>query len=199
VAAQQDRRSPLAVVLLTLLAEEPMHPYRMQQLMKERGKDRVANVAQRNSVYQTIERLQRIGLIRARETSRDERRPERTTYELTPEGERVVRDWLRTMLAEPATEFPQFPAALASLLILEPDEVRAQLEHRVERLTAKVAGTKAAIARIPRIFVLEEEYLLAVWRAELRWLRGIIESLRDGELSWTEAGLRTYLQTGQLP
>ncbi len=199
MAAQQDRRSPLAVVLLTLLAEEPMHPYRMQQLMKERGKDRVANVAQRNSVYQTIERLQRIGLIRARETSRDERRPERTTYELTPEGERVVRDWLRTMLAEPATEFPQFPAALASLLILEPDEVRAQLEHRVERLTAKVAGTKAAIARIPRIFVLEEEYLLAVWRAELRWLRGIIESLRDGELSWTEAGLRTYLQTGQLP
>ena len=199
MAAQQDRRSPLAVVLLTLLAEEPMHPYRMQQLMKERGKDRVANVAQRNSVYQTIERLQRIGLIRARETSRDERRPERTTYELTPEGERVIRDWLRTMLAEPATEFPQFPAALASLLILEPDEVRAQLEHRVERLTAKVAGTKAAIARIPRIFVLEEEYLLAVWRAELRWLRGIIESLRDGELSWTEAGLRTYLQTGQLP
>jgi len=199
VAAQQDRRSPLAVVLLTLLAEEPMHPYRMQQLMKERGKDRVANVAQRNSVYQTIERLQRIGLIRARETSRDERRPERTTYELTPEGERVVRDWLRTMLAEPATEFPQFPAALASLLILEPDEVRAQLEHRVERLTVEVAGTKAAIARIPRIFVLEEEYLLAVWRAELRWLRGIIESLRDGELSWTEAGLRTYLQTGQLP
>jgi len=199
VAAQQDRRSPLAVVLLTLLAEEPMHPYRMQQLMKERGKDRVANVAQRNSVYQTIERLQRIGLIRARETSREERRPERTTYELTPEGERVIRDWLRTMLAEPATEFPQFPAALASLLILEPDEVRAQLEHRVERLTAEVAGTKAAIARIPRIFVLEEEYLLAVWRAELRWLRGIIESLRDGELSWSEAGLRTYLQTGQLP
>ncbi len=199
MAAQQDRRSPLAVVLLTLLAEEPMHPYRMQQLMKERGKDRVANVAQRNSVYQTIERLQRIGLIRARETSREERRPERTTYELTPEGERVIRDWLRTMLAEPATEFPQFPAALASLLILEPDEVRAQLEHRVERLTAKVAGTKAAIARIPRIFVLEEEYLLAVWRAELRWLRGIIESLRDGELSWTEAGLRTYLQAGQLP
>ncbi len=199
MAAQQDRRSPLAVVLLTLLAEEPMHPYRMQQLMKERGKDRVANVAQRNSVYQTIERLQRIGLIRARETSREERRPERTTYELTPEGERVIRDWLRTMLAEPATEFPQFPAALASLLILEPDEVRAQLEHRVERLTAEVAGTKAAIARIPRIFVLEEEYLLAVWRAELRWLRGIIESLRDGELSWSEAGLRTYLQTGQLP
>ena len=47
--------------------------------------------------------------------------------------------------------------------------------------------------------MLEEEYLQAVQRAELRWLRSTIENLRDGELSWSEAGLRTYLQTGQLP
>jgi DNA-binding PadR family transcriptional regulator len=50
-------RSPLAMVLLALLAEEPMHPYRMQQLIKGRGKDKIANVARPNSVYQTIDRL----------------------------------------------------------------------------------------------------------------------------------------------
>ena len=69
------RRSPLAMVVLGLLAEAPMHPYRMQQLIKERGKDTVVNVAQRNSVYQTIDRLLRAGLIAVRETSQDARGP----------------------------------------------------------------------------------------------------------------------------
>ena len=31
-----------------------MHPYRMQQLIKERGKDLVINVQRRASLYQTI-------------------------------------------------------------------------------------------------------------------------------------------------
>src|SRR5215831_16556258 len=109
-------RSPLWMVVLALACEEPMHPYRMQALIKQRGKDQVANVAQRNSVYQTIDALRRAGLISVRETSRDERRPERTIYEATPEGRRALRTWVRTGLAAPAREFPEFPAVLSTLL-----------------------------------------------------------------------------------
>src|SRR5579862_2576078 len=76
-------RSPLWLVVLAMAAEAPMHPYRMQTLIKERGKDLVANVAQRNSVYQTIDALRRAGLVEVREMSRDERRPERTVYQAT--------------------------------------------------------------------------------------------------------------------
>jgi len=76
-------RSPLWMVVLSLVCEEPMHPYRMQTLIKERGKHEIANVAQRNSVYQTIAALRRAGLIAVRETAREERRPERTVYEVT--------------------------------------------------------------------------------------------------------------------
>ena len=79
-------RSPLSIIVLGLACEEPMHPYRMQTLIRQRGKDQVANVAQRNSVYQTIEALERAGLIVARGTSRDENRPERTVYEATAAG-----------------------------------------------------------------------------------------------------------------
>ena len=35
------KRSPLAFAVLALLIEAPMHPYRMQQLIKSRGKDQV--------------------------------------------------------------------------------------------------------------------------------------------------------------
>src|ERR1041384_6613889 len=91
VARSTHRRSVLALVLLSLLAEEPMHPYRMHEVIKARGKDRIANVAQRNSVYQTIDRLLRAELITVLETARDVRRPERTVYEITDAGMDALR------------------------------------------------------------------------------------------------------------
>lgn len=57
------KRSPTALAVLGMLMEEPLHPYRMQRLIKERGKDEVINVTQRASLYQTIQRLEREGLI----------------------------------------------------------------------------------------------------------------------------------------
>ena len=109
MARSTHRRSPLALVLLVLLAEEPMHPYRMHEVIKERGKDRIANVAQRNSVYQTIDRLLRAELIAVRETTRDERRPERTVYEITPPaGTRCARGPARCS-RRPAPRVPGVP------------------------------------------------------------------------------------------
>jgi len=45
--ARKFKRSPLALAVLVLLHEAPMHPYRMQRLIKDRGKDQVINVGQR--------------------------------------------------------------------------------------------------------------------------------------------------------
>ena len=193
VARSSDRRSTLALVLLALLAEEPMHPYRMQQMIKQRGKDKIANVAARNSVYQTIDRLLRAELITIRETSRDERRPERTVYELTDAGWDALRSWTRAMLAAPAREYPEFPAALASLMLLAPEDVHEQLSVRAAALSAEVGQTRAELAdfpELPRLFRLDEEYLLAVREAELRWVAGVVDALRTGELTWSEEWIR---------
>ena len=186
------RRSPLALVLLVLLAESPMHPYRMRELIKERGKDKVANVAQRNSVYQTIERLEREGLIRVRETLRSEGRPERTVYELTPDGTATATRWLREMLSTPATEFPDMPAALASMLILTPEDVAACLTTRRGLVEAEITATEAEMAPLPRIFVLEDEYTLALRRAEVAWLGSVVEDLRSGALWWDLSLVRGF-------
>jgi DNA-binding PadR family transcriptional regulator len=178
------RRSPLALVLLVLLAEAPMHPYRMRELMKERGKDKVANVAQRNSVYQTIDRLEREGLIRVLETVRSGRPSVRTVYELTPEGATTATNWLREMLSTPAAEFPDMPAALASMLILGPDDVATCLSTRLGLVRAEIAAIEAEMAPLPRIFVLEDEYVLALRRAEVTWLQSVVDDLRSGALWW---------------
>ncbi|MBB3093251.1 DNA-binding PadR family transcriptional regulator [Actinoplanes campanulatus] len=182
------KRSPLAMVLLALLVEAPMHPYRMQQVIKQRGQDQLVNVAQRNSVYQTLDRLVREGLARPGGTSREAGRPERTVYEVTEEGAATLRRWLLEMLPEPAREFPEFPVALAFLPILSPAETRELLERRLETLTDRVAAIDAqAPPGLPRLFLIEDEYRAAVLRAEIGWLRGIVADLDDGSLSWDRA------------
>lgn len=176
-------RSPLAMVLLALIWEGPMHPYRMQQLIEQRGKDGVANVARRNSVYQTIESLHRSGLIAVRETTRDEGRPERTVYQITEEGDRTLRIWLSTMISTPAREFPDFPAALSTVALITPDLFAELLEERVHHLTQRLARLSDA-AEVPRLFVIEDEYRRVMTEAELGWVRGVIADLRSGSLAW---------------
>src|SRR5437868_1105647 len=158
-----ERVSPIALAVLALLYESPMHPYRMQQLIKERGKDEVINVRQRASLYQTIDRLLRVKLIAVRETAREEKRPERTIYELTEQGRETVVSWMREMLSTPAREFPEFPAALAYLPLLTPEDARLQLERRVHALRAELdridAGLRSEAQGIPRLFLVEMEYL----------------------------------------
>src|SRR5579871_6433557 len=121
------KRSPIALAILAMLYEAPMHPYRMQRLIKERGKDEVINVAQRASLYQTIQRLDRDGLISARQTIRDEKRPERTVYEITERGRAVVLDWMREIISRPGMEYPEFPAAVSFLPLLAPHDALRQL------------------------------------------------------------------------
>jgi DNA-binding PadR family transcriptional regulator len=188
----EDRpRSPLSVVILSLVAEKPMHPYRMQQLIKFRGKDRIANVAQRNSVYQTIDRLLRDGLISIHATDRAEGRPERTVYAITAAGRQTLERWLETMLATPAREFPDFPAALAFLPFLTPEIVKARLKERLAVLKQRVTESQQPMAfELPRIFLVEEEYHRRMTEAELEWVNALVADLDAGRLDWDEQQIK---------
>src|SRR5260370_7373180 len=77
------RSSPLGLTVLALLTYQPLHPYGIQRLIKQWGKDQVVNVEQRTSLYRTIERLLAAGLIAPREPGRDPRHPDRTAYQIT--------------------------------------------------------------------------------------------------------------------
>lgn len=194
-ATRAQRPSPLGIVLLVLLEEAPMHAYRMQQLIKEREKDTVVNVASRNSVYQVLGRLERDGLVAVRETSRERRRPERTVYEITDAGRDEMHRWLVTALSEPRNEFPELPAALASVAVLTPAEAAGHLQARASRLRDTLAGTDpeaiAAEHGLPRVFVVEEEYKRAIAVAELAWLDKVVDDIRTGALTWDAAELRS--------
>ncbi|PTM58447.1 PadR family transcriptional regulator [Desmospora activa] len=190
------QRSPLSLAVLALLYEEPMHPYRIQQLIKERGKDQVVNVQRRGSLYQTIKQLQRAELIEVQETLREENRPERTIYRLTHNGLQTALNWLREMLSTPAQEYPLFPAAISFLPLLTPADAQRQLELRVSALIAKKEQIESELQQygdlLPRLFLLESEYLVITIEAELKWVRALIEDLRSGRITWSEEWLRNF-------
>jgi DNA-binding PadR family transcriptional regulator len=188
--ASAPRSSPLALTVLALLQYQPLHPYGIQRLIKQWGKDQVVNVEQRTSLYRTIERLLTAGLIAVRETERDPRYPERTVYELTDAGRLTARRWLEEMLAEPRQEYPEFPAALSHGLMLEPAELAEVLDRRAQRLAEMLAALDANAAAeaghgLLRIAMLETEYQRAVLAAEARWVARVVGELRSGELTWS--------------
>jgi len=193
------RRSPLALAVLALLAHQPLHPYGVQRLLKEWGKDQVVNVGQRAGLYKTMDRLHAAGLIAVRETSRDQQYPERTVYELTDAGQQTAVRWMDEILAAPRNEFPEFPAALSFLMMLTPEAILSALEQRRTNLTGTLAALQAGLAAsaqhgLPRIALLDDEYLHAVTKAELGWVSGLIEDLRTGALHWSPDELTAFAE-----
>ncbi len=194
--------SSLGLIVLWQLVEGPMHVYRMQKMFEAQGKDRVVNVRSRASLYQTIERLQRHGLVAVYETHHAEGYPDRVVYAITDSGREVARQWLRQMLRNTEGEYPEFVAAVSILFGLPPEEAQAELELRAEKLEEALAASERELTRVPpglpRLFVLEEEYRKTMLEAEISWVRGVIGDLREGRLTWSAEWLRE-LATRFLP
>ncbi|MET7304116.1 PadR family transcriptional regulator [Embleya sp. NPDC005575] len=194
------RRSPLALALLGLLYREPMHPYAIQQRIKQWGKDKVVNVGQRASLYKTINRLREADLVTVRETERDQQYPERTVYEITEAGRDACHTWMAEMLGTPRNEFPEFPAALSFLALLTPETTRELLTRRRDRLVADLAAldadaANAAAFELPRVLMLEDEYLRAVTAAELAWVEAVSADLAEGRLTWSQDSLAAFAES----
>jgi DNA-binding PadR family transcriptional regulator len=169
-----------------------MHPYRMQRLIKDRGKNQVINVEQRASLYQTINQLLRAELITFWENAREEGFPERTLYRLTDKGHDTAVTWLREMLSTPAQEYPDFPAAISLLPLLTPEDAIQQMAIREAKLIDQIAALDQEMQtfELPRLFTLESEYMRAVLEAELKWVRALIADLRSGQITWNQDWMR---------
>ena len=185
--------NPLALAVLACLFERPMHPYEMATTLRERGKDQSIKLNY-GSLYTVVEALQQHGLIAAQETEREGRRPERTVYRLTNAGRIELIDWVSELLSTPFKEFTRFEAGLSLAGVLPPEDIAALLEQRCRLLEIEIAQMRSALQfiqqqELARIFVIENEYVLAMREAELAWTRNIAGEIRSGAVGdlaeWT--------------
>jgi len=175
------------LAVLSMLRERPMHPYEMQRLLKDRHKDDVL-VLKRGSLYHAINRLLRWELIKVVETSRTGRRPERTTYRITTVGEQEQVRWLQKMIAVPKRENSEFMASVSFLVYLTPKDALVQLGTRAQHLEQQIARWESTLKPLtkwlPRIHLVELEYLVAMQRAEFSWVQNIVADLKSGDFTW---------------
>jgi DNA-binding PadR family transcriptional regulator len=191
----------MALAVLATAVERPMHRYEMASLMRARGKDQNMDIKW-GSLYTVVQSLEKHGLLETIGNTRQGARPERTIYRITASGRQELLDWTRELIGSPAPENPKFAAGLSVWMLLAPDEVVALLRSRLEKLEASVKARRAALAQagaeIPRLFLVEAEYALAMTKAEVTWVRALLDELSSDKYP-DLASWRSWHATGEVP
>jgi DNA-binding PadR family transcriptional regulator len=188
MAKRRKVANPLALAVLSYLTGGPMHPYELGRTLRAHGDARSIRY-NHGSLYMVVQQLARAGLVVPQATTREGGRPERTLYAITDAGRRELHDWLRELVEEPRHEYPWFVAALSLIAALPPGEVVELLGRRLERLAAQRAEIRELVdttlaGGVPPLFLVEEDYRLALLDAETAFIERFITNITDPEAGW---------------
>jgi len=164
------------LVLLSLLAERPMHGYQANLELERREIRDWARIS-RPQVYYSLEKLARAGMIRHEEGDEPSAGPQRSTFETNAKGRAALADALERPEWATQRDRPPFLTWIALSWQARPGVFLKQIERRQEFLEKELKREKEVLAGI-----LEEvghPYHEAVWMVsqiieqfelELRWL-----------------------------
>ncbi|MFW0797460.1 PadR family transcriptional regulator [Gordonia sp. CPCC 205515] len=181
---------PLAVLVLGLVAERPMHPYEMFQTTVERREDRLAKFRP-GTMYHTVDRLASQGLIEVYDVQREGNRPERTVYAITDAGRTALGDSLEQILARHPVEYPELYLALSEAHGLPRMRVIDLLGERLDAMRTDLAeiveATDAARAQgQAEMFYLDAGCRIATMRTQIDWLDDLVDRLKNSTIDWLD-------------
>lgn len=164
--------SKVEIVVLGLLAEEPLHGYQLLERFRARSMELWVEIG-RASVYQALERLERRGLLAGR-TQDGVAGPDRRVYRVTAGGRARLDEGLMAGAAEMGPYETGAGTALGFLGVLPPGGAAAALETRGRAVRAHLDAVRAEQARIAGGTKVAEALLarqVALAEAELAWLK----------------------------
>ena len=188
---------PVAILVLGLLLERPMHPYEMVQTTVARREDRLAKF-RAGTLYHAVDRLSENGLIEVHEVRREGNRPERTVYAITGPGREALTENLERILETRPEEYPELYLALSEAHGLPRDRVVELLERRVATMRADLADVEAAVTEFrahgkPEMFFLDGGCRIATLTAQIDWLDDLVDRLRTHRIDWLDDPDSPYL------
>jgi DNA-binding PadR family transcriptional regulator len=167
------------LVLLSLLAERPMHGYQANALLEFRQVRDWAGVS-RPQVYYSLEKLSRLGLTLTVEAEGDGAGPERHAFETTAKGRAALADALEREDWTNKKERPAFLTWLALSWQCRPGVFMNQIRRRQKFLEGELASRREILTAVRK--EVGHPYHEAVWmltlsidqlRTELRWLKKV--------------------------
>ncbi len=183
MATKRKVNNLLALAVLSVIVQRPMHRYEIAATLRAHGKDKDMDIKW-GSLYTVVQNMAKAGFLEVVGSERDGARPERVIYRITDAGRAEMADWTRELIAAPEPEARRFTAGLSVLAVLPPDEVIELLGERIAALDQIVERTRTDLAALtgtlPRLFAIESEYGLAMLEAEVAWTRALREELRTG-------------------
>ena len=171
------------LVLLSLLAERPMHGYQANAELERRCIRDWAAIS-RPLVYYSLEKLAKTGMIRAAETGEPPAGPKRTSFGTTEEGRAALADALERKEWTTQREHPAFLTWLALSWQARPGVFLLQLRNRRKFLLRELAREKKTLQSI--YAEVGHKYHEAVWMVglmiqqlatEVRWTRRLEREL----------------------
>ncbi|MFD7074195.1 PadR family transcriptional regulator [Nocardioides sp. NPDC059952] len=187
------------LAVLGTVVQRPMHRYEIASLMRARGKGDDVDIKW-SSLYTVVASLEKHGLLEVAGTDRQGARPERTIYRITEAGRAELVEWTRELLTTPVSEQSGFVAGLSMMVALSPDQVADALRDRLTALEQMVRELRAAYeeAEVPRLFLVETEYAIAMREAEAAWVRTLQADLASGTYPLVEEW-REWHRSGAMP
>jgi DNA-binding PadR family transcriptional regulator len=180
--------SPLALSVMQLLDERPMHPYELAATMRERHQDEFIRL-NFGSLYHTMEVLERNRWVVPAEREKEGGRPERTVYRLTKAGRETLVGVVGEILARPRREYPHFAAGLMFMHHLGASEAAQHLADRAVALKATIEKLNRIMAEVrdmgvSRLALIELEHKIAMLEAERKWVINLEKEIKEGKLEW---------------
>ena len=176
------------LVLLSLLAERPLHGYQANAELERRQVRDWAGIS-RPQVYYSIEKLARFGLLRAYEVRASETEspaagPERRVFQTSAQGRVALAHALERKEWTTHRERPPFLTWIALSWQARPGVFRRQIKRRQKFLENELSREEATLRSIKK--EVGHRFHEAVWmvslmierfRGELRWLRKLEREL----------------------
>jgi DNA-binding PadR family transcriptional regulator len=178
------------LVVLSLLAERPMHGYELNQELDRREVRDWAGIS-RPQVYYSLRKLAGSGHLTRAGQSGERAGPERLVWRLTAAGRRALTQALARDEWAVQRPPPPFLTWLALSAFAEPSDRLRLIRRRREFLAGELARERATLAAIladtgPTIpaAALIVRLVIRQWEVEVEWLEEVEEAL-------TEAGRST--------
>jgi len=165
------------LVILSLLAERPMHGYEANATLENRNIRDWAAVS-RPQIYYSLEKLTRLGLIRVTDDKSASAGPERRVFQTTDEGRRQLADALEAPHWTNAKVHEPFQTWLALSWQARPRAFAQQVKRRRKHLEEILAAERATLADV--LNEVGHPYHEAVWMLKL-----VVAKL-ELELKWLE-------------
>ena len=171
------------LVILSLLAERPMHGYQVNLELERRNVREWAAVS-RPQIYYSLEKLAAANLIRAGESEDPAAGPDRRVFETTAKGRHALSDALEREDWTTQRDRPQFLTWVALSWQARPGVFKKQLARRKEFLQREIAREKETLDSI--LAEVGHPYHEAAWmvtlmldqfETELKWLRKVEREL----------------------